>query len=130
MPSGQPAAEVTAAGHTTPPSRHSENVLASDAVGGKQRKKTTRYITEHQAMNLMEAFEFAERIGRPLNVSVDIYWLMFSGNVDDRTRFSRAQERWSKWTARHDVPSRCSGRGRSASMAACTPMYCCTYRHG
>jgi hypothetical protein len=57
-------------------------------------------------MNLMEALKFANFIGCPLNVSVDISWPFFSGSVDDRTRFARCQQRLSKWTTRRDFPLR------------------------
>ena len=69
-----------------------------------ENRKTTRYISKRQAMNLMEALKFASLIGCPLNVSVDISWLFFFGSVDDRTRFARCQQRLSKWTKRHGFP--------------------------
>jgi hypothetical protein len=104
MPRGSTSGHDGAGDHNEVSPGYRENVLASDSTTGRRARKASKFITNRQASNLMEAFEFAERIGRPLNVSVDIYWLMFSGNVDDRTRFSRAQERWSKWTARHNFP--------------------------
>ena len=53
-------------------------------------------------MNLIEALHFAEQIGLSLNVSIDIFWDMFGGVTDDRTRLARLQERLSKWCARRD----------------------------
>jgi hypothetical protein len=43
-------------------------------------------------------------MGLPLNVSVDIAWIFFSGNTEDRTRFERCQQRLSKWACRHGFP--------------------------
>jgi hypothetical protein len=63
-------------------------------------KRRSTYITKQQAMNLMEALEFADTIGYPLNVSIDIFWEMFSGFTDERTRLARCQERISKWSQR------------------------------
>ena len=37
-------------------------------------------------------------------MSVDIFWNMFGGVTDDRTRFARSQERLSKWCARRGFP--------------------------
>jgi hypothetical protein len=73
---------------------------------GRVRKteRRTTHITEGQARNLMEALKFADKIGLPLNVSVDIFWNMFGGITDDRTRLARLQERLSKWCARRDFP--------------------------
>ena len=70
--------------------------------GGKaSRGKTySKYITRHQARNLLEALSFADERGLRLNVAVDICWPMFSGFVDDRTRFARWQQRLSKWAKR------------------------------
>ena len=70
--------------------------------GGKaSRGKTySKYITRHQARNLLDALAFADEIGLRLNVAVDISWPMFSGSVDDRTRFARCQQRLSKWAKR------------------------------
>ena len=70
--------------------------------GGKaSRGKTySKYITRHQARNLLEALSFADERGLRLNVAVDICWPMFSGFVDDRTRFARCQQRLSKWAKR------------------------------
>jgi hypothetical protein len=94
-------------------------------------KKRTKYITEKQAMNLIEALYFAEQIGLRLNVSIDINWLMFSGFVDDKRRWAKCQERISKWSQRHGFPLtmiwvRETGR-RNARL---TPMFSCTSHHG
>jgi hypothetical protein len=86
------------------PPGYCENVLASASKGKTQRRKTSRYISGRQAMNLIEALDFADAIGCPLNFSVDISWVFFSGSVDDRTRFARWQQRLSKWTSRRDFP--------------------------
>jgi hypothetical protein len=63
-------------------------------------KRYSKYINRKQARNLLDALAFADEIGLRLNVAVDISWLMFSGTVDDRTRFSRCQQRLSKWAKR------------------------------
>ena len=43
--------------------------------------RLSKYINKRQAVNLFEALQFSEMMGRPLNVSVDICWLMFSGTA-------------------------------------------------
>jgi hypothetical protein len=86
------------------PPGYCENVLASASKGRTQRRKTSQYISKHQAMNLIAALEFANVMGFPLNVSLDISWVFFSGSVDDRTRFARCKERLSKWAKRHRFP--------------------------
>ena len=68
--------------------------------GAKCGKRHSKYIARRQARNLLDALAFADQIGLRLNVAVDINWLMFSGTVDDRTRFSRCQQRLSKWAKR------------------------------
>jgi hypothetical protein len=103
-PTEPPSKEDGAGGHSAPPPSHSENVLASAAKSQRQRRKTSQYISKHQAMNLMEALKFANVIGFPLNISVDIAWVFFSGTLDDRTRFARFQQRLSKWTSRRGFP--------------------------
>jgi hypothetical protein len=70
----------------------------------RNRRKPSRHISKNQATNLISAFKFAEAIGLPLNVSVDISWIFFSGNTDDRTRFARLQQRLSKWALRRGFP--------------------------
>ena len=70
-----------------------------DGTGG-----TSQYISKQQAVNLIAALEFANVIGCPLNVCVDIAWVFFFGTLDDRTRFARWQQRLSKWTTRRDFP--------------------------
>lgn len=79
---------------------HGKNVDTSSLKRRVHRRKASQYISKRQAANVLEALEFAEIIGCPLNVSVDICWLMFGGTVDDRTRFSRCQQRLSKWAKR------------------------------
>jgi hypothetical protein len=63
-------------------------------------KRHSKYIARRQARNLLDALAFADQIGLRLNVAVDICWPMFSGAVDDRTRFARCQQRLSKWAKR------------------------------
>ena len=70
----------------------------------RNRRKPTQYICKRQATNIVAALKFAEAMGLPLNVSVDISWIFFSGNTDDRTRFARCQQRLSKWAARRGFP--------------------------
>jgi hypothetical protein len=62
------------------------------------------YLSRRAAENLMDALSFAETIGFPLNVSVDINWVMFGGTTHDRIRLARLQERVSKWCVRRDFP--------------------------
>ena len=66
------------------------------------RRRRTTYITKQQAKNLIAALEFADVIGCPLNVSVDIFWPMFSGFTDEQIRIARCQERLSKWFKRRE----------------------------
>jgi hypothetical protein len=56
-------------------------------------KRYSKYITRHQAKNLLEALSFADKRGLRLNVAIDICWPMFPGVVDERTRFARCQQR-------------------------------------
>jgi hypothetical protein len=63
-------------------------------------ERHSKYIARRQARNLLDALAFADEIGLRLNVAVDICWPMFSGIVDDRTRFARCQQRLSKWAKR------------------------------
>ena len=72
------------------------NAKAVHCTGARYSK----YINRQQARNLLDALAFADEIGLRLNVAVDISWLMFAGTVDDRTRFSRCQQRLSKWAKR------------------------------
>ncbi len=67
-------------------------------------KRYSKYITRHQAQNLFDALAFTDEIGLRLNVAVDICWPMFSGTVDERTRFARCQQRLSKWAKRLGFP--------------------------
>ena len=88
---------------TSAPEAPSEN---SQRHRGKasRGKRLSKYINKRQAVNLFEALQFSEMIGRPLNVSVDISWIFFSGNTDDRTRFAGLQQRLSKWATRQGFP--------------------------
>ena len=79
-----------------------EDPLVSAPTG--RSRKPSQHISKRQATNLIAAFEFAEAMGLPLNVSVDIAWIFFSGNTEDRTRFARCQQRLSKWACRHGFP--------------------------
>ena len=70
----------------------------------RKSRKPSQHISKRQATNVIAALKFAEALGLPLNVSVDISWIFFSGNADDRTRFARCQQRLSKWALRHGFP--------------------------
>ena len=67
-----------------------------------RKRRRTRHITLRQANNLIAACEFAGAIGCRLNVSVDIFWLMFSGYAEDTKRLAKCQQRLSKWFVRRD----------------------------
>jgi hypothetical protein len=82
---------------------HDGDKLATSAPKRK-RRRTNEFISKRQTTNLIAAFHFAETIGLPLNRSVDISWIFFSGNADDRTRFARFQQRLSKWAHRRGFP--------------------------
>ena len=86
------------------PADDGEAIPTSASKKRTRRRKPTRYISKRQATNLIAALEFANVIGCPLNVCVDIAWVFFSGTLDDRTRFARWQQRLSKWTTRRDFP--------------------------
>ena len=75
-----------------------------DSVPSRRTCKPSQHISKRQATNLIAACAFAEAIGLPLNVSVDIAWIFFSGSADDRSRFARCQERLSKWARRKCFP--------------------------
>jgi hypothetical protein len=76
-------------------------VVAGPAVAGSpSKRRQTRHVTLRQANNLVAACAFAELIGCRLNVSIDICWLMFSGRLEDATRFAKSRHRFSKWCAR------------------------------
>jgi hypothetical protein len=70
----------------------------------RRAARTRWFQRRRQATNLIAAFEFAEAMGLPLNVSVDIAWIFFSENTEDRTRLARCQQRLSKWACRHGFP--------------------------
>jgi hypothetical protein len=75
--------------------------MAGPAVAGSpSKRRQTRHITLRQANNLLAACAFAESIGFRLNVSIDIFWLMFGGFVEEATRFAKCRQRLSKWCAR------------------------------
>jgi hypothetical protein len=76
-------------------------VRARPAVAGSHSKRRqTRHIALRQANNLMAACAFAANIGFRLNVSIDVFWLMFSGWAEDATRLAKSKQRLSKWFAR------------------------------
>jgi hypothetical protein len=102
MRRGLPPGDVGARDHNNEVSPgYSGDVLTATAKTGRPpRRKISQYISKRQTANLIEAIEFANVIGFPLNVSLDISWVFFSGSVDDRTRFARCQQRFSKWTSR------------------------------
>jgi hypothetical protein len=68
------------------------------------RRRSTTHITKKQTENLLAALAFAHAIGLPLNVSVDVNWVMCAGFTDDRTRIAHLQERLSKWCTRNGLP--------------------------
>jgi hypothetical protein len=70
----------------------------------KRRRRENEFISKRQTTNLIAAFQFAEEIGLPLNVSVDVAWIFFAGSADDRARFARCQQRLSKWAHRRGFP--------------------------
>ena len=75
--------------------------MARPAVAGPhKRRRRTRHITLRQANHLVAACAFARAIGCQLNVSIDIFWLMFSGFIEDATRLAKFKPRLSKWCAR------------------------------
>jgi hypothetical protein len=77
-------------------------VTPGPAVAGSHKKRRiSRHIDLRQANNLVGACAFAELIGCRLNVSIDVFWLMFSGAVEDGRRFAKYRHRLSKWCARH-----------------------------
>jgi hypothetical protein len=110
MPKASAAPKETASGergvlgHAGGPTDRGKNGLTPASNRGRQRRRTSKHISKRQAMNLIAALEFATVMGCPLNVSVDISWLFFSGSVDDRTRFARCKERLSKWAKRRGFP--------------------------
>jgi hypothetical protein len=76
-------------------------VVMVPAVAGSQKKgRVTRYINMRQANNLMAACAFAEAIGCRLNVSIDVFWMMFLGWEEDAKRLAKSQQRLSKWFVR------------------------------
>jgi len=70
------------------------------ATGSQKKRRSTRHITLRQANNLVAACAFAKAIGCRLNVSIDVFWLMFSGWEGDAIRLAKAQQRLSKWFVR------------------------------
>jgi hypothetical protein len=82
----------------------SDSASVAGSLGPTSQQRTTEFISKRQTTNLMAAFEFADAIGLPLSVSVDIAWIFFYGNAEDRTRFARCQQRLSKWAFRQGFP--------------------------
>jgi hypothetical protein len=78
----------------------SDSASVAGSLGPTSQQRTTEFISKRQTTNLMAAFEFADATGLPLSVSVDIAWIFFYGNAEDRTRFARCQQRLSKWAFR------------------------------
>jgi hypothetical protein len=81
-----------------------EGAAVSTSVLPSRGHKPSQHINRRQATNIIAAFNFAVEMGLPLNVSVDISWVFFSGTTDDRTRFARSQQRLSKWAIRRGFP--------------------------
>jgi hypothetical protein len=73
---------------------------AGAPVKSPRRRRSTTHISRAQAKNLIDALSFADTIGLPLNISIDIHWEMFAGFADDQTRMARCQERMRKWCDR------------------------------
>ena len=88
--------------------KHGDSTADAEDVATSASKRKSRKPSQHigkrQATNIIAALKFAEAIGFPLNVSVDISWIFFSGNTDDRTRFTGLQQRLSKWAGRRGFP--------------------------
>jgi hypothetical protein len=68
-------------------------LTAGPVAGSGKRQRRTQHVTSRQANNLVAACAFAEAIGCRLNVSIDVFWLMFSGWVGDAKRLAKAQQR-------------------------------------
>jgi len=77
---------------------------AGAPVKSPPRRRRTTYISRAQALRLIDALEFADAIGLPLNTSIDINWGMCARATDDRTRIPHLQERLSKWSKRNGFP--------------------------
>lgn len=75
-------------------------LTAGPVAGSGNKRRRTQHITSRQANNLVAACAYAEDIGCRLNVSIDVFWLMFSGWVGDAKRLAKAQQRLSKWLVR------------------------------
>ena len=88
--------------------KHGDSTADAEDVATSASKRKSRKPSQHigkrQATNIIAALKFAEAIGFPLNVSVDTSWIFFSGNTDDRTRFTGLQQRLSKWAGRRGFP--------------------------
>jgi hypothetical protein len=85
------------------PQRPNQASIMTEARRAILKTSRGRWL-KRQTTNLIGAFKFAEAIGLPLSVSVDIAWIFFGGTADDRTRFSRLQQRLSKWARRKCFP--------------------------
>lgn len=75
-------------------------LTAGTFAGTGKKRRRTQHITPRQASNLVAACAYAEDIGCRLNVSIDVFWLMFSGWEGDAKRLSKSQQRLSKWFVR------------------------------
>jgi hypothetical protein len=61
----------------------------------------SRYITDTQATNIIEAVRFAKSVGRPLVAHLTIHWACTDiGDDPDGSLFSKFREGFSKWTRR------------------------------
>jgi hypothetical protein len=61
----------------------------------------SKYITEPQATNIIEAVRFAKSVGRPLVAHLTIHWACTDiGDDPDGSLFSKFREGFSKWTRR------------------------------
>ena len=75
-------------------------LTAGPVAGSCKKRRRSQHITPRQANNLVAASAYAEDIGCRLNVSIDVFWLMFSGWEEDAKRLAKSQQRLSKWFAR------------------------------
>jgi hypothetical protein len=75
-------------------------LTAGPVAGSCKKRRRSQHITPRQANNLVAACAYAEDIGCRLNVSIDVFWLMFSGWEEDAKRLAKSQQRLSKWFAR------------------------------
>ena len=82
----------------------------------------TRYITNAQATNIIEAVHFAKSLGLPLVAHLTIHWACTDiGDDPDGKLFAKFREGLSKWTHRHGFDLTAACRPRMVSGVATTP---------